>query len=151
MVCYRWAYFLNRKELMDLYKAAGGTIGTFDPNNVDDMLHARRAIFQYLMPGRIQVWYAALNGDDGMVFFIGKPVLDIRKSVKKDFAKRCWDMFERPPNPCEILVNGGGLKWNLSHTGTPHELELFEFMQSNKRGDMYPLTEEDFAQSSEDD
>ncbi|KAG8755631.1 hypothetical protein FRC11_005898 [Ceratobasidium sp. 423] len=151
MVRYSWAYFLNRQELTDLYKAAGGTIGTFDTDNVYDLLHARRAIFQYLMPGRVQIWYASLDGDDGMVFFVGKPVLDIRKAVKRDLAKRCWDMFERCPNPCEVVANSGGLKWTLSRTGTPHQLDLIEFMQSDRKGDRYPLIEADFAQSSDDD
>ncbi|KAG8696600.1 hypothetical protein FRC11_000628, partial [Ceratobasidium sp. 423] len=117
MTGYRWTYFLNRQELIGLYKAAGGTIDTFDTDNVGDILHARRAIFGYLMPGRVQVWYADLDGDDGVAFLVGKPVFDIRKAVKRDLAKRCWNMFEQCPNPCEVVENSGGFKLTLIKDG----------------------------------
>ncbi|CAE6428427.1 unnamed protein product [Rhizoctonia solani] len=145
MAQYRWAYFLNDQELIDLYKACDGKLGTYDPDNFDDILHARRAFFQYLMPGRVRVWYASLDGEDGIVFFIGKPVPDIYKAVKRDLAKRCSELFERHPNPCIVVPNSLGLKWDLSRDKVRHRLHLLEFLQSDRKGDLYPLAPEEIA------
>ncbi|CAE6482329.1 unnamed protein product [Rhizoctonia solani] len=145
MTRYRWAYFFSNQELIDLYKACDGKVGTFDPVNFDDVLHARRAIFRYLMPGRVRVWYASLDGDDGIVFFVGKPVLDIHKAVKRDLAKRCWELFEQAPDPCIVVANTLGLKWELSRDKVRHRLHLLEFLQSDREGDLYPLAPDEIA------
>ncbi|CAE6428440.1 unnamed protein product [Rhizoctonia solani] len=142
---HRWAYFFSSRELIDLYKACDGKVGTFDPDNFDDVLHARRAIFQYLMPGRVRVWYVSLDGDDGIVFFIGEPVLDIYKAVKRDLGRRCWELFEEAPDPCILIPNSLGLKWHLSQDGVLHRLHLLEFLQSDRKGDLYPLAPEEIA------
>lgn len=154
----RWAYFLYHQELIQVYTECGGKIGTFDPDEPDDLLHARRAIFEYLMPGRVRVWYASCGGDNGMIFFVGKPVRDIRKAISRDLARRCWDMFERPPNPCTVVENSLNRKWDLiKYDRSTSRLELVEFMQyvmfdisyelgtnkyarlrSDRKGDMYP-------------
>ncbi|CAE6409105.1 unnamed protein product [Rhizoctonia solani] len=145
MMRHHWAYFFSERELVNLYKACGGKVGTFDPDNFDDLQHARRAIFRHLMPGRVRVWHATLDDDHGIVFFIGKPVLDIHKAVKRDLAKRCWELFERAPNPCTLVPNSLGLKWDLSRDRAPHRLDLLEFLQSDRKGDLYPLAPEEVA------
>ncbi|CAE6531066.1 unnamed protein product [Rhizoctonia solani] len=147
MVRYRWAYFLNTRELVTVFKECGGGIGNFDPLSPDDIDHARRAIFLYLMPGRVQVWFASLGDQTGVVFFIGKPVPEIRKSVDKGLARRCLDMFERPPDPCEVVGDPGlGLLWDLTaRDRTVHRLHLMELLQSDREGDLYPLSPEQLA------
>ncbi|CAE6451250.1 hypothetical protein ACGC1H_000337 [Rhizoctonia solani] len=147
MIYHRWAYFLNTQELVTVFKECGGGVGNFDPRDPDDMHHARRAIFLYLMPGRVKVWLACLDGKLGVVFFVGKPVPDIRKSVDMGLAKRCLDMFERPPDPCRV-VGGFGMSvlWDLtSRDMSVHRLELMELLQSDRDGDLYPLTPEELA------
>ena len=113
MVYHRWGHFLNMEELVNISKDRGGGIGTFDPRNSDDIHHARRAIFLYLMPGCVRVWFATLDNQVGLVFFIGKPIPEIRKAVGNGLAGRCLDMFGRPPNPCRVVKNSLNAKWIL--------------------------------------
>ena len=109
---------------------SAGKIGTFDVENPEDMHHARRAIFHYLLPGFMHVWYAVLDGRDGMVFFVGEPNCSIRESINIELAKRCYGMFGRPPDPCYLVDNIGDVKYDLvTRDGKAHRLRVLEFMQ----------------------
>ncbi|KAG8690948.1 hypothetical protein FRC11_007895, partial [Ceratobasidium sp. 423] len=165
-IFHRWGYFLNTEELINVYKECGGKHGNFDPQDPDDIDHARRAIFLYLMPGRVQVWFAILGQQVGVVFFVGKPVSDIRESVDRGLARRCKDMFQRSPDPCRVVEGDLALHWDLhSRDRTVHRLCLTEFWQyaflvlsapifgtdehvacrSDRMGDRYPLSPEELA------
>ncbi|CCO31450.1 hypothetical protein BN14_05492 [Rhizoctonia solani AG-1 IB] len=136
---YRWAYFLDNQQLMDVYKACGGTAGNFNINDSDDILHARRGIFHKLLPGSVRHWYAILDDELGVVFCIGKTTWDLRKSVKLDLLKRCKTIFGRAPNFCLAVPGSGGFEWSLhSHENTVHKLRLEEFLGSDREGDIYP-------------
>ncbi|KAG8729391.1 hypothetical protein FRC11_008864 [Ceratobasidium sp. 423] len=140
MADFVYAYFLHREELIDIYTRAGGNIGTFNVEDFNDIQHARRAIFQYLLPGFMHVWYAVLDGRDGMVFFVGEPDCSLREAVNRDLAKRCYSVFGRPPDPCNLVDDVGDVKYDLTtRDGTVHRLRLLEFMQSDRHGDRYPL------------
>ncbi|KAH7332685.1 hypothetical protein B0J17DRAFT_632315 [Rhizoctonia solani] len=85
-----------REELINIYTKGGGNIGTFNVENFEDIQHARRAIFQYFLPGFMHVWYTVLDGRDGIVFFVGEPNCGLKKSVSVDLVKRCYGVFGRP-------------------------------------------------------
>ncbi|CAE6409840.1 unnamed protein product [Rhizoctonia solani] len=140
MADFVYTYFLGCEELVETYIKAGGKIGTFNPDNPDDLHHARRAIFQYLQPGFMHVWYASLDEQPGMAFIVGEPDRPLRESVNIDLAKRCYSIFGRPPDPCQLEDDIGDLNYNLtSRDGKGHLLKLREFMQSDRHGDRYPL------------
>ncbi|CAE6467081.1 unnamed protein product [Rhizoctonia solani] len=146
MIFHRWAYFLNIQELVNLFKERGGGIGNFDPKDPADMDHARRAIFLYLQPGRVEVWFAMLDDKIGLVFFVGKPVPNIRESVDRGLARRCKDIFERSPDPCRIVRNSHCLQWDLTaRDWSVHRLHIMELLQSDRKGDIYPSTKEELA------
>ncbi|KAG8712793.1 hypothetical protein FRC11_014193, partial [Ceratobasidium sp. 423] len=120
------------EELINMFRSAGGKIGAFDAKDPDELHHARRAIAKYLLPGPFRVWYASLDGHDGMVFFIGKPdCLDLRESVNVDLATRCYTLFHRPPDPCEYAENSYGHEYDLieKRNGKLHSLRLIEVLQ----------------------
>ncbi|EUC54331.1 hypothetical protein RSOL_038250 [Rhizoctonia solani AG-3 Rhs1AP] len=141
-----WVYFLYDEEILSLYKKQGGKLGTFNPRVPRDIQHARRGIYQYLLPGLVQVWYASLDNKDGIAFFVGKPLRDPREAFKRDLAGRCYKMFGRSPDRCKAIPNSLDLKWDLFlRDRTIHRLELVEFLASDQEGDMYPLTPEAYA------
>ncbi|CAE6433395.1 unnamed protein product [Rhizoctonia solani] len=147
-----WVYFLHDEEIISLYKKQGGKLGTFNPEDPEDIQHARRAIYRYLPPGPVRVWYASLDNKDGIAFFVGKPLRDPRKAFKLDLAGRCYKMFGRSPDRCKVLSDGFDLKWDLFlRNRTTPRLELVEFLVSDREGDMYPLTQEEYASLTSSD
>ncbi|KDN35734.1 hypothetical protein RSAG8_11357, partial [Rhizoctonia solani AG-8 WAC10335] len=56
MVCR--AYFLTDEELVGLYQKRDGKLGTFNPRNPEDIDHARRTIFEYLLPWPVWCGFA---------------------------------------------------------------------------------------------
>ncbi|CAE6464771.1 unnamed protein product [Rhizoctonia solani] len=83
---------------------------------------------------------------EDVVFFVGKPVPNIRESVDRGLARRCKDIFERSPDPCRVVRESLSLQWDLTaRDGSVHRLHLMEFLQSDLEGDRYPLTEEELA------
>ncbi|KDN49850.1 hypothetical protein RSAG8_01915, partial [Rhizoctonia solani AG-8 WAC10335] len=138
----RWAYFVTNEDIVVLHEKRGGTLGTFNPLDPWDVDCARRFIFRYLLPGPVRVWHASLDGNLGVVFFVGKPVREPRQAFKPQFASRCYRMFGRSPEPCMVKPNSLDLKWELrSRDKSTHELELMEYLGSDLHGDMYPMTE----------
>ncbi|KDN35735.1 hypothetical protein RSAG8_11358, partial [Rhizoctonia solani AG-8 WAC10335] len=138
---FRWAYYVTFEELVDLHKKRGGKLGTFTPKNTEDIEHARRAIFKYLLPGPVRVWYATLDDQLGVVFFVGKPVREPRAAFERILASRCYKMFGRSPDPCNSVTNSDNMWWDLSsRDGSKYRLELWEFLGSDSDGDMYPLS-----------
>ncbi|CAE6387610.1 unnamed protein product [Rhizoctonia solani] len=136
---YQWGYFLGKQQIIDLYKAWGGKFGTFNRNVLDDIFHARRSIFHYLMPGPIRVWIAGNDDEDGILFFIGKPNRPFGESVDPELAKRCYAMFGRPPSPFTLVEDTGGEIYVMKVKGKLYKVDLVEFMQSNTKGDRYPV------------
>ncbi|CUA74201.1 hypothetical protein RSOLAG22IIIB_11040 [Rhizoctonia solani] len=136
---YQWGYFLTNQQIIDLYKTWGGEFGTFDPHELNDIFHARRSIFHYLMPGPIRVWIAGTDEAVGVVFFIGKPNRPIRESVEPGLAGRCLAMFGGPPCPFTLVAHTGGEVYMMKRKGQLYKLDLLQFMQSDTEGDRHPL------------
>ncbi|CAE6361583.1 unnamed protein product [Rhizoctonia solani] len=138
---FRWAYFLTYEELVNRHQKCGGKLGTFNPRNAQDVQHARRAIFKYLLPGTVRVWDALLGVEPGVVFFVGKSIRDPHEAFKRDLASRCYKAFGRAPDPCEAVPGSEGLWWDhYSRDDKKCRLKLGEFLASDTEGDMYPLS-----------
>ncbi|KDN42445.1 hypothetical protein RSAG8_06762, partial [Rhizoctonia solani AG-8 WAC10335] len=136
---YQWGYFLTYQQIVDLYKHMGGKFGTFNPDELNDIFHARRTIFHYLMPGPVRVWIAGTDQDVGVVFFIGKPSCPIRESVEPGLAGRCLAIFGGPPCPFTRVPDTTGI-YVMKRKGTLYKLDLIQFMQSDTEGDRDPVT-----------
>ncbi|CAE7066845.1 unnamed protein product [Rhizoctonia solani] len=139
MVYYQWGYYRTNQQIIDIYKTCGGKFGRFDPHDLTDIFHARRSIFHYLMPGPVRVWIAGNDAGDGVLFFIGKPNCPIRESAEPDLAGRCLAMFGGPPCPFTLVPNTYGEQYIMKRTGKLYKIDLLEFMQSDTKGDRYPL------------
>ncbi|CAE6364563.1 unnamed protein product [Rhizoctonia solani] len=138
MVSLLWGYYLNREELLAIYKECGGTLGTFNPGEMKDLQHARRAISHWIMPTLLNVWYTNFDlVDDGFVFYIGKPDCpNLRDAIKPSLATRCTRVFKRAPDQFRFIEG----HWYMVRDEKKHRLRMMERMRSNRDGDMYPLT-----------
>ncbi|CAE7180349.1 unnamed protein product [Rhizoctonia solani] len=140
----RWAYFLSREEIVSLHKKHGGKRGNFDPDNPYDFDHARRFIFKYLLPNPVKAWYASLDDEDGIVFFVGLPLPEPREAFTNKYANRCYKMFGRAPQWSTVVPNSLNLHWDVYGSDKKdHRLELVEYLGSDRDGDLYPLAEGD--------
>ncbi|CAE6387584.1 unnamed protein product [Rhizoctonia solani] len=140
---YQWGYFLTNQQIIDLYRTWGGKFGTFNPHELNDIFHARRSIFHYLMPGPVRVWIAGMDEDIGFLFFIGKPNCPIGESVAVGLATRCTAMFGGTPCPFTLVDDTGGNIYVMKLKGILYKVDLVEFMQSNTKGDCYPVMLDD--------
>ncbi|CAE6431903.1 unnamed protein product [Rhizoctonia solani] len=125
--------------MIDLYRMWGGKFGTFDPHVLDDLFHAQQSIFHYLMPGPICIWIAGMDEDVSILFFIGQPNRPIHKTVDLDLAEWCLAMFGGPPCPFTLVEDTGGYIYVMKLKGKLYKVDLIEFMQSNTKGDQYPV------------
>ncbi|CAE6538683.1 unnamed protein product [Rhizoctonia solani] len=109
--------------MIDIYKNWGGKFGTLNPDDLNDIFHARRAMFRHLIPGPIRVRIAGTKTAKGVVFFVGKP--------------NCPILDPLVPYTCP---NNGGDVYVMKFNNKLSRLDLLKFMQSDTEGDRHPLT-----------
>ncbi|KAG9102384.1 hypothetical protein FS749_004170 [Ceratobasidium sp. UAMH 11750] len=101
MAKHYWGYFFPRAELTDVFLDAGGTFGKLHKNSMTVTHLARQSIFDYLMPGRVRVYFDAAQIDDqvitGVSFLIGPDNAEF-EDIPKDLLKRCREMFADDPD-----------------------------------------------------
>lgn len=124
-----WAYHLTEKELMEVYFDAGGTPGPYKEDDLMLLMFARRAVFQYLMPGDVESWYASIDDVDGFLYIIGTHNAKL-ESIPKELLGRCHDMFLREPEKCARIPVPGHAKFTLERDGKTHIVELYYFWES---------------------
>lgn len=83
---------------MEIFLDAGGILNpTAKTLASHARCQARRCVFKYLMPGRIQILFTRLEGVYGYAFVIGQDDVEL-KDIDQSLLRRCWDMFLRNPD-----------------------------------------------------
>ncbi|CAE6438882.1 unnamed protein product [Rhizoctonia solani] len=133
-----WIYFLSQEELVDTYKRAGGKRGNHDKDCPNDVTIAAHALFLYLMPANLQVWFSALDEEYGMAFIIGNMNATFGQAIHRKLAERCHKVFGCAPDQWTECEGTDPVLYSLERDGKIHTLDLMLFRESDRVPRDYP-------------
>jgi hypothetical protein len=119
-------HYVNEEALVDIYIDAGRFLGPYKKTDFDVIHHSRRAIFRYVMPGTVTIWYDKLDEVDGMTFAIDQCDREMDRAIPKDLLKRCHGMFLRKPDRFVRVGEPKELEFTLEREGKVHKLRRLD-------------------------
>ncbi|KAF8597567.1 hypothetical protein BDV93DRAFT_610331 [Ceratobasidium sp. AG-I] len=132
-----WGYFISFEELVVIFKDAGGILSPMAEALVAHAeREARRSIFKYIMPGRIQVLHTRLDRVLGYTFVIGLDDIEL-EDIDKHLRRRCRDMFLRDPD--RFMYTDDPDVYTLEHDGVVHQLRYLDDIECDETSDWYYL------------
>ncbi|KAF8597568.1 hypothetical protein BDV93DRAFT_513248 [Ceratobasidium sp. AG-I] len=132
-----WGYFVSYEGLVDIFLDAGGILNpTAKILKSHARIQARRCIFKYLMPGRIQILLTYLDGVCGLTFVVGPDDVEL-KDLDQSLLRRCWDMFLG--NPGRFIYTDDPDVYTREINGVVHRLDYLEDVECDETADWYHL------------
>lgn len=121
------AYFVSYDEIVQIFQDAGGTLSDAA---IRQKMHAerqaRRAIFNYIMPGTIRVNVNLLDEVGGFTFIIGPDDVEY-EDIDKELLDRCEDMFLGEPD--RFMSTDDPYEFTLERDGKTHVLEYVDYVE----------------------